>query len=112
MGNQYISIVLHIAADRAKEFEALFERDELRRWDDYTARKRFLEARLVRCNYSDLQKDGIQDYVIHVLATEEGHHEHDSDEAFKDYNQRADAFQPEDPTVIFGDVVFERRAPV
>jgi hypothetical protein len=111
MGYQYISIVLHIAADRAKEFEAFFEREELRRWDDYTTRKRFLEARLVRCNYSDLQKDGIQDYVIHVLATEVGHHEHDNDEGFKDYNERADAFQPQDPTVIFGEVVFERRAP-
>jgi hypothetical protein len=110
MSNQYISIVLHIAADRAKEFEALFERDELRRWDDYTARGRFLEARLVRCNHSDLQKDGIQDYVLHVLATDEGHQEHDNDEGFKDYNKRADSFQPEEPVVLFGDVVFERRA--
>ena len=111
MGNQYISIVLHIEADRAKEFEALFERDELRRWDDYTARKRFLEARLIRCNHSDLQKEGVQDYVLQVVATEEGHHEHDNDKEFEDYNKSADAFQPEDPTVTFGDLVFERRAP-
>lgn len=110
MGIQYISIVLHVAADRAKEFEALFESEELRRWDDYTARKRFIEARLIRCNHSDLQKEGIQDYVLNVVATEEGHSEHDDDAAFQDYNKRADVFQPEDPTVTFGELVFERRA--
>lgn len=112
MGKEYTTIVLHVAADRAKEFEALFERDELPRWDDYTKRRRFLEARLIRCRYSGLQGDGIQDYVLHVVtADEQAHHEHDSDQGFKEYDKRADAFQPEEPTVTFGDLVFERRTP-
>jgi hypothetical protein len=51
-----------------------------------------------------------QDYILQVVATEEGHSEHDSDKGFEHHNQRADAFQPEDPTVVFGDLVFERRA--
>ena len=103
--------MLHIAAERAKEFEALFERDELARWDDYTARGRFLEARLIRCRYSALQEKGVQDYVLQVItADEKAHHEHDEDPGFQDYNKRADAFQPEEPTVTFGDLVFERRA--
>jgi hypothetical protein len=113
MAKEYTTIVLHIAADRAKEFEALFESDELKRWDDYTRRGRFLEARLIRCAYSGLQSQGIQDYVLHVVtADENAHHEHDDDEGFKSYNQRADEFQPEEPAVTFGQVVFERRAPV
>lgn len=112
MTREYTTIVLHIAADRAKEFEALFERDELRRWDDYTKRRRFLEARLIRCAYSALQSEGIQDYVLHVVtADEKAHHEHDEDEGFKAYNKRADEFQPEEPTVTFGELVFERKAP-
>jgi hypothetical protein len=50
----------------------LFEREELRRWDDYAARGKCLEARLIGCNHSDLQKDGIQGYVLNVVATDEG----------------------------------------
>ena len=38
MAREYTTIVLHIAADKTKEFETLFEREELVRWDDYTAR--------------------------------------------------------------------------
>lgn len=114
---EYTTIVLHIAADRAAEFEAMFEREELPRWDDFTARGRFLEARLVRCAYSDLMggyaKDkAIQDYVLHVVtADHEAHLEHDADPGFKEYNQRADEFQPQEPTVTFGEVVFERWSP-
>lgn len=111
MAREYTTIVLHIAADKTKEFETLFEREELVRWDDYTARGRFVEARLIRCRYSALQGEGVQDYVLQVItADENAHHEHDEDQGFKDYNERADAFQPEDPTVAFGDLVFERRA--
>jgi hypothetical protein len=108
---QYTTIVLHIAADRAKEFETLFEQDELKRWDDYTKRGRFVEARLIRCAYSALQAEGIQDYVLQVVtADERAHHEHDEDPTFKSYDERAEAFQPEEPTVTFGELVFERKA--
>lgn len=111
MAREYTTIVLHIAAERAKEFEALFGRDELKRWDDYTSRGRFVEARLIRCRYSALESKGSQDYVLHVVtADEHAHHEHDDDPGFKAYNELADAFQPEEPTVTFGDLVFERRS--
>jgi len=36
MPREYTTIVLHIAADRAREFELLFERDELKRWDEWS----------------------------------------------------------------------------
>jgi hypothetical protein len=111
MPREYTTIVLHIAADRAQEFESLFERDELKRWDDYVKRGRFVEARLIRCRYSALQEEGIQDYVLHVVtADEHAHHEHDEDPGFKAYDQLAESFQPEEPTVTFGDIVFERSA--
>ena len=111
VAREYTTIVLHIAADRTEEFEALFEREELVRWDDYTERRRFVEARLIRCRYSALQGEGVQDYVLQVVtADEKAHHEHDEDPGFKAYNERADAFQPVEPTVTFGDLVFERRA--
>jgi len=110
MALEYTTIVLHIAADKTKEFEAMFERDELKRWDDYTKRGRFVEARLIRCRYSALQSDGVQDYVLHVVSADEhAHHEHDADPGFRSYDERAEAFQPKEPTVTFGDLVFERR---
>ena len=109
MTREYTTIVLHIDSKRAREFEALFERDELKRWDDYTSRGRFVEARLIRCRYSALESEGIQDYVLHVVtADEHAHHEHDDDPGFKAYNELADEFQPHEPTVTFGDLVFER----
>ena len=112
MPREYTTIVLHIAKDRAVEFEKLFESEELKRWDDYTRRGRFEEARLIRCRYSALASQGIQDYVLQVVtADEHAHHEHDEDPGFKAYDEKADAFQPEGPTVTFGDLVFERKAP-
>jgi len=111
VAREYTTIVLHIAAERAADFEALFERDELKRWEDYTARGRFTEACLIRCRYSALQSGGIQDYVLHVVtADEHAHHEHDEDAGFAEYNKQADTFQPEEPTVTFGDLVFERKS--
>jgi hypothetical protein len=110
MAREYTTIVLHIAAEKAKDFEAMFEREELKRWDDYTKRGRFVEARLIRCRHSDLQSEGVQDYVLHVVtADEHAHHEHDADPGFRSYDERAEAFQPKEPTVTFGDLVFERR---
>ena len=112
MAREYTTIVLHIERDRAVEFEKLFESEELQRWEDYTKRGRFVEARLIRCRYSALESEGVQDYVLQVVtADEHAHHEHDEDPGFKDYNERADAFQPEEPTVTFGELVFERKAP-
>ena len=108
---QYTTIILHIAADKTKEFEAMFEGEELKRWDDYTRRGRFVEARLIRCHHSDFQSEGIQDYVLHVVtADEEAHHEHDEDPDFKAFDERAEAFQPKEPSVTFGELVFERKS--
>src|SRR2546426_603760 len=41
------AIVLRIAADHAKDFEAMFEAEEIPIWDDFSRRGRFLDARLV-----------------------------------------------------------------
>src|SRR5437588_313387 len=67
MAREFTTIVLHIDANRTAEFEALFEQEELKRWDDYTRRGRFIEARLIKCEVSTLQETGIQDYVLHIV---------------------------------------------
>src|SRR2546428_9189566 len=62
------AIVLRIAADHTKDFEAMFEAEEIPIWDDFTRRGRFLEARLVRAIGGGEQRGGIQDYLLHVVA--------------------------------------------
>ena len=42
-----------------------------------------------------------------VVETEgEGHHVHDTDPGFKEFNRQADAFQPEEPFVFGGEPLF------
>jgi len=104
-------IVLRIASDRAKEFEAMFEAEEIPIWDDFTRRGRFLEARLVRVSGGSEQRSGIQDYLLHVVAADhEAHEEHDRDARFRRFLAKAERLQPESPLVWFGDAVFEPRA--
>jgi hypothetical protein len=107
---QSIAIILRIAADRATEFEAMFEAEEIPIWDDFTARGLFTECSLTRVTGGGQTPDGIQDYILHIVATEEGHTAHDHDPRFKSFLQRAKELQPNEPLVWFGDAIFERRA--
>ena|SRR2546427_4286621 len=107
------SIVLRIAADRATEFETMFEAEEIPIWDDFTRRGRFLEARLVRASRGSEQRGGIQDYLhlLHIVAADhEAHEEHDRDSRFRAFLAKAERLQPEQPLVWFGDTLFERRS--
>src|SRR5437016_4832104 len=55
-------IVLRIASDNTREFEAMFEAEEIPIWEDFTRRGRFLECRLVRVQGGSESRPGIQDY--------------------------------------------------
>ena len=105
------AIVLRIASNRASEFEAMFAAEEIPIWDDFMRRRRFLEARLVRSAGGSEQRDGIQDYILHIVAADHrAHEEHDSDPRFRAFLAKAEKLQPEPPLVWFGDTVFERRS--
>jgi len=104
------AIVLRIAADRTKDFEAMFEAEEIPIWDDFTRRGRFHEARLVRASGGSEQRAGIQDYILHIVAADhEAHEEHDRDPRFQAFLAKAEMLQPDPPLVWFGDTIFERR---
>src|SRR2546427_11404671 len=105
------AIVLRIAADRATDFEAMFEAEEIPIWDDFTGRGRFLEARLVRAVGGSEQRKGVQDYLLHIVAADhEAHEEHDRDPRFRALLAKAERFQPDPPLVWFGETIFERRS--
>ena len=107
---QSIAIILRIAADRVAEFEAMFQAEEIPIWDDFTARGLFTECSLTRVSGGGETPEGIQDYILHIVATEEGHTAHDDDPRFKSFLQQAQHLQPRQPLVWFGDPIFERRA--
>src|SRR5438128_10122748 len=98
------AIVLRIAADHAKDFEAMFEAEEIPIWEDFSRRGRFLEARLVRAIGGSEQRGGIQDYLLHIVAADhEAHEEHDRDPRFRACRGKAERLQPEPPLVRCGD---------
>ena len=107
---QSIAIILRIASDRAAEFESMFEAEEIPIWDDFMARGLFSDCSLTRVTGGGQTPEGIQDYILHIEATEEGHTAHDHDPRFKAFLKRAQKLQPEEPLVWFGDPIFERRA--
>src|SRR2546427_11514039 len=104
------AIVLRIAADHAKDFEAMFEAEEMPIWDDFTRRGRFLQARLVRANGGSEQRGGIQDYLLHIVAADhEAHEEHDRDPRVRAFLAKAERLQPHPAFVWFGDTLLGRR---
>ncbi len=108
---QTIAIILRIATEHTTEFEALFAAEEIPIWDDFTRRGLFLEASLVRVVGGDETRDGVQDYILHlVVADQEAHEAHDRDPRFTAFLAKARLLQPERPLVWFGQALFERRA--
>src|SRR5437667_899875 len=104
-------IVVRIASDKTREFEAMFEAEEIPIWDDFTRRGRFLQAGLVRASGGSEQRGGIQDYLLQIIAADhEAHEEHDRDPRFRAFLAKAERLQPEPPLVWFGDTIFERRS--
>jgi len=102
-------IVLRIAADRAAEFESMFAAEELPIWDDFTARGLFLDARLIKVKGGSEVKDGIQDYLLQILAADsKAHSAHDADPRFQSFLAKAMQMQPLQPLVWFGDAVHIR----
>ena len=108
VGTVTIAIILHIASDSVAEFEAMFEAEEMPIWDDYTSRGLFLECSLTRVTGGGQEKQGMQDYLLHIVATPEGHQQHDHDTRFASFLTRARQFQPAEPLVWFGDQIYER----
>ena len=104
-------IVVRISSDKTREFEAIFEAEEIPIWDDFTRRGRFLECRLVRVQRGSESRPDVQDYVVHVIAADhQAHEEHDSDPRFQAFLAKAQRIQPHPPLVWFGETVFERRS--
>lgn len=99
-------ICIRVKAERADEFERMWEAEEFPRWRDYHARGLFKRGRFFRSSFGTQEKEGIVNYLIVVESEGEGHHEHDNDPGFKDFDRRADELQAEPPFVFGGEPLF------
>lgn len=103
---QTIGIVLNVGKDQADQFEQGFREMEAPIWQDLHARGVLTMATLTRLDISTKTVDGAVQYlVVAIFATDEGHHLHDEDPRFQAWNERADAYQIQEPYVFGGDTV-------
>jgi hypothetical protein len=105
-------IILRIDAKRTKDFEALFEAEQYPHWREMHAAGQMLAASLTRVEFGsetdDAQESGYVNYIVVAKLTGmEAHNAHDTDPRFKAYDKKADAFQPEGPSVWGGETIFE-----
>jgi hypothetical protein len=105
------AIIVRIRKDKQEEFERLFEAEELPIWDEFVSEGKFLKARLARIEYGTEERDDITLYLIYAeVPTMAEHSAHDSDPRFNAFLKKAQALQPEGPSVFGGNVVFSRDA--
>jgi len=103
---QTIGIVLNIGSDHVDEFERGFREMEAPIWNDLHARRALTMATLTRLDISTKTTTGAVQYlVVAIFASDEGHHEHDTDPRFEAWNRRADAYQVAEPFVFGGDTI-------
>jgi hypothetical protein len=100
--------VLNIDAAKSEEFEQAFHEHEVPIWEDLHARGTLLHASLSPLEISTKQIKGVKQYLVIAQFKESaGHHKHDEDPRFKQWNEMADAYQPEEPYVFGGDSLYE-----
>ena len=89
-----IAVVLSVKPDLVAEFEAGFRAHELPIWNDFHARGVLVRASLSRMDISSQPRDSaIQYLILAVFADGDGHHLHDDDPRFVEWNKLADAYQ-------------------
>jgi hypothetical protein len=98
-----ISVVLSVKPDEVEAFEAGFREHELPIWQDYHARGIMLNASIAKMDISSVRRgDAVQYLIVVHFATDEGHHLHDADPRFKEWNQIADRYQSGDGMAFGG----------
>ena len=109
--SQTIAIILRIKAERADEFERLFEEQELPIWRDFAAQGKFINASLTRAQEQPEHRSDVQDFILHVeVPSMREHSEHDDEPRFKVMLERAQDLHAAEPLVWFGNTRFREPA--
>jgi len=110
--SQTNAIILRIKADRAKEFERLFKKHQYPNWKKHHAKGGMLAASLTRVAYGveeeDAKQGGFVNYIVFAkLTNQRAHDAHDNDPDFKAWDEMAEQFQTEGPSVWGGRTILE-----
>jgi hypothetical protein len=98
-----VCVVLSVAPDKVEAFEAGFREHELPIWQDFHARGVMTTASIARMDISSVPRGDAVQYLIAVtFADEQGHHLHDHDPRFNEWNRIADAYQVGDGMAFGG----------
>ena len=103
---QTVGIVLNVGQDQAEAFERGFREMEAPTWGELHGMGKMTMATLSRLDISTKTVRGATQYlVVAIFPDDEGHHLHDQNPRFKEWNARADAFQVSEPFVFGGDTI-------
>jgi hypothetical protein len=103
-----IAVVLSVKPDQVDAFEAGFREHELPIWQDYQGRGVMTRASLAKMDISSAPRgDAVQYLIVVEFATGEGHHLHDNDPRFNEWNRIADAFQIGDGMAFGGETILQ-----
>jgi hypothetical protein len=106
--SQTISIILRFDAERASEFEKMFEDEVLPLWHEFKAEGKFIGASLTPVEGGGEEQPGIKAYILHVQVPSMAQHEEfDSNARFLKFLPKAQAMQPQRPLVWFGNTLHE-----
>jgi len=113
--SQTNAILIRIRKERAREFERLFEKEELPIWKDFHASGKLRAASLTRVEYGveedEAKKGKYVAYILYaVMKDMRAHTEHDEDERFNAFLTKVRRWQPEGPSVWGGRTVFRVNA--
>jgi hypothetical protein len=103
-----IAVVLSVKPDQVEAFEAGFRQHELPIWEDYRSRGIMTRASLTKMDISSVPRgDAVQYLIVVDFATGEGHHLHDNDPRFNEWNRIADAYQVGDGIALGGETLIK-----
>ncbi len=103
-----ITIILRFEAQKAAQFETMFESEILPLWHEFKSAGKFIEASLSRVVDGDHLDPSIQQYVLNIRPmVDEAHNEFDTDPRFLTFLKRVQSFQSQEPLVRIAELVFK-----
>jgi hypothetical protein len=103
-----ITVVLSVKPDQVEAFEAGFREHEVPIWEDFHARGIMLRASISKLDISSIPRgDAVQYMVVVEFRDGQGHHLHDGDPRFQEWNRMADAYQVGDGVALGGETLIK-----
>jgi hypothetical protein len=106
--SQTSAIILKFDEKRAAEFERMFQAEVLLLWREFKSKGKIIAASLTPVEGGNQMKRSMRKYILHVeVPSMAEHEEFDSNALFNKFLRKAQAMQPEEPLVMFGETLYQ-----